>query len=142
LRVEQSAGVTESDPAVAATWKLPPALHIDVSAVRSPDGLLLTATVHNTGTAPADWVYLTGGAAGGTNPMGVTVRGVATKPMNAPPIEVYPAPKAMRMPAGAEIRYRVSRCQSDYASPWPAQLDIDWSVEGWGDARKTGTLRL
>lgn len=124
-------------------WTMPQGLKLSVTATREPDGLTFVARLVNDTAAPVDWVYLTGGEPGSTNPVNVQIAGLALRPKPPRPrAEVYPAPGKLRLDPGAEVKYTVHVCASDYQPPWPKAMKVAWSVEAWGASRVTGELAI
>ena len=146
LHVETSGGVGRPKLSSAdeeRSWTLPQGLRLSVSATREPDGLRFLARVKTDTGAPADWVYLTGGEPGTTNPVHVRIATAKPRPAPARPRrEAYPEPERVRLEPGAEIRYLVHVCASDYEPPWPRKMKVEWSVEAWGASRVTGEISL
>ncbi len=124
-------------------WTMPQGLKLSVTATREPDGLTFVAKLVNDTPAAVDWVYLTGGEPGNTNPVNVQIAGLPLRPKPARPrAEVYPAPGKVRLEPGAEIKYTVHVCAADYQPPWPRAMKVAWSVEAWGASRVTGELPI
>jgi len=78
-------------------WTMPQGLKLSVTATREPDGLTFVARLVNDTAAPVDWVYLTGGEPGSTNPVNVQIAGLALRPSRrarAPRSTLRPASSA------------------------------------------------
>lgn len=141
LRVETSGEVgpvASIDDGPARAWS-PTGLRITATSRRVGDAIETVGVVRNESNEPRAWVYLTGGEPPSTNPMQSQIVGLALRPSPPRPrMEVYPAPMQRQLAPGAEVRYRLRRCQDDYVGAFSRPVTVSFSVEAWGAHRVTG----